>query len=249
MKKVGSKLNRILSNLIYTPMKWVLTKRRYSKQVDSIRFVLENSLTYLDKAALLDLFLAVKSAEQLSGKGAIIEAGCALGGSAIVIASAKDKSRIFQIYDTFGLIPPPSANDENDSLDRYDEIISGSAQGIEGNTYYGYVHDLQSQVKHNFQRAGLPVNDNQIELISGLFEDKLQPDEPVILAHLDCDWYDSVLVCLERIVPNLVSGGILVIDDYDHWAGCRKAVDYYFSDKMSSFEFIHNSRLHIRKRL
>jgi len=28
----------------------------------------------------------------------------------------------------------------------------------------------------------------------------------------------------------LVPGGICIIDDYGHWAGCRKAVDEYFAD-------------------
>ena len=249
MNRIGFKLKRIFSKHIYTPMKWMLTKNRYPEQIESISFVLNNSLTYLDKTALLDLFLAVKSVEQLSGKGTIIEAGCALGGSAIVIASAKNKTRTFQIFDTFGLIPPPSDNDENDSIKRYDDIISGNAQGIKGNTYYGYLKDLKAQVELNFEQAGLSVSENQIELIQGLFEDKLWINQPVILAHIDCDWYNSVLICLERIVPNLLIGGLLVIDDYYHWAGCRKAVDYYFLDKMSSFEFIHNSRLQIRKRL
>lgn len=247
MKRVGLKLKRIFYKLINTPMKLMSTKIRYPEQIGSISFVLNHSLTYLDKAALLDLFLAVKSVEHLSEKGTIIEAGCALGGSAIVIASAKSKTRTFQIFDTFGLIPPPSDNDENDSIDRYDEIISGNAHGIEGNKYYGYLQDLQTQIELNFEKAGLPISENRIELIRGLFEDKLWVNQPVMLAHLDCDWYNSVLVCLERIVPNLVIGGVLVIDDYYHWAGCRKAVDYYFLDKMSSFEFVHNGRLQIRK--
>ena len=34
--------------------------------------------------------------------------------------------------------------------------------------------------------------------------------EPVALAHLDCDWYASVLTCLENIVPRLAPGGVLV---------------------------------------
>ena len=249
MEKTYTRIKTIFNKALVTPIRWVSLKKRYPGQIEAIDFVLRNSLTYLEKGALLDLFLAVESVADKPGNGIIIEAGCALGGSAIVIASAKSKTRTFQIFDTFGLIPPPSGNDENDSIDRYDDIISGNAQGIAGNTYYGYFKDLKTQVELNFEQAGLSISENHIELIQGLFEDKLWINRPVILAHLDCDWYNSVLVCLERIVPNLVAGGILVVDDYYHWAGCRKAVDYYFSDKMSSFEFIHNSRLHVRKRL
>jgi hypothetical protein len=33
---------------------------------------------------------------------------------------------------------------------------------------------------------------------------------------------------LRYLYPLLVSGGVLVIDDYGHWQGARKAVDEYF---------------------
>jgi hypothetical protein len=29
----------------------------------------------------------------------------------------------------------------------------------------------------------------------------LKPVEPVAHAHIDCDWHDSVMVCLERVGP------------------------------------------------
>ena len=58
--------------------------------------------------------------------------------------------------------------------------------------------------------------------------------------------YASVHLCLERIVPHLIPGGILVIDDYYRWSGCRDAIDDYFRDK-TGFVFEKRSRLHIRK--
>jgi O-methyltransferase len=36
-----------------------------------------------------------------------------------------------------------------------------------------------------------------------------------------------------------------VIDDYDRWSGCRKAVDEYFANKHDGYSFIRRSRLHI----
>ena len=73
-------------------------------------------------------------------------------------------------------------------------------------------------------------------------------DEPVALAHIDGDWYNSVKVCLDRIAPRLVPGGVLVIDDYDAWSGCRKAVDEWFAGKDDRFEFVRRERLHIERR-
>ncbi len=89
--------------------------------------------------------------------------------------------------------------------------------------------------------------DINVHLIKGLFEDTLICKQPVALAHIDCDWYDSVMVCLERIVPMLTPGGVLVIDDYEHWSGCREAVEEYFKDKKEQFSFVKKSRLHIIK--
>ena len=42
--------------------------------------------------------------------------------------------------------------------------------------------------------------------------------------------YESTKVCLEYLFPKLVSGGILIIDD---WAltGCKLACDEYFTSK------------------
>lgn len=61
---------------------------------------------------------------------------------------------------------------------------------------------------------------NNIRLIRGLFQDTLQVDEPVSLAHIDVDWYEPVYVSLERIEPWVQVEGTLVVDDYLDWFGC-----------------------------
>ena len=50
------------------------------------------------------------------------------------------------------------------------------------------------------------------------------------LARLDTDWYASTRHELEHLFPRLTRRGILIIDDYGHWQGARKAVDNYFHD-------------------
>src|ERR1700677_1042515 len=44
------------------------------------------------------------------------------------------------------------------------------------------------------------------------------------------DWYESTLQELKYLYPNhpnLNYGGVLIIDDYGYWHGCRKAVAEY----------------------
>ena len=213
-----------------------------------VRAVRADSLTYLEHAALLDLYDAVRDIEKHRRDGILIEAGCALGGSAIVIASAKSPAREFHVYDVFGMIPPPSTHDDQDVQDRYAVISSGRSKGLNGNRYYGYEDNLLDKVGSNFHRHGVPVDTNNVHLVRGLFQDTLRVAGPVALAHIDGDWYESVMTCLQRIEPHLIEKGVLVIDDYDDWSGCRKAVDEYFSDKRDRYEFIRKARVHILRR-
>lgn len=203
-------------------------------------------LTYLDYDAMADIRDAVKEVEDKNIPGVLMEAGCALGGSAILMAKTKKPGRELQVFDVFGMIPPPGEKDDADVHERYETISSGKSRGIAGDTYYGYESDLKDKVAANFTSHGVPVESHDVALVQGLFEDTLKPKGAVALAHIDCDWYDSVWTCLERIVPQLSPGGRLIIDDYEAWSGCRKAVDDYFREK-DGFRQETHARLHIIK--
>ena len=47
------------------------------------------------------------------------------------------------------------------------------------------------------------------------------------MLRLDTDWYESTRHELEHLMPLLQAGGVLIIDDYGHWQGARRAVDEY----------------------
>ncbi|MBI5033458.1 MAG: asparagine synthase [Chloroflexi bacterium] len=207
--------------------------------------VLKDHLTYLDASALADLYDCVSNLEKENRAGILIETGCALGGSALTITASKRITRPFYIYDVFGMIPPPSEFDGSDVHTRYNVIASGKSHGLGKRKYYGYEENLLEHVRETFESYGYPVEKHKVHLVKGLFQNTLSINEPVAFAHLDCDWYESVLLCLQRIEPHLVKSGTLVIDDYYHWSGCQKAVEYYFADKKSRFKFVKKSRLHI----
>jgi hypothetical protein len=201
-------------------------------------------LTYLRKNDLRELATIVADADANQLPGLIVEAGTARGGSAIVMAAAKAPARGMKVYDVFGMIPAPSEHDGPDVHRRYEKIAGGEAKGVGGDTYYGYRDDLYEEVKASFSRLGVPVDEHNVELVQGLFEDTIDLDEPVAFAHLDGDWYESTLTCLERIAPLIVPGGRIVLDDYDHWSGCRRAVDEYFADR-PGFRLEHKAKLHV----
>jgi Macrocin-O-methyltransferase (TylF) len=201
-------------------------------------------LTYLKPERLRELARAVRELEDGGVPGLIVEAGTARGGSAIVLAAAKARERPMKVYDVFGMIPPPGEHDGADVHERYEKIAAGAAKGVGGETYYGYRDDLYREVTESFSRLGVPVKDNNVELIRGLFEDTIELDEPVALAHLDGDWYESTMTCLTRIAPLLSPGGRIVLDDYSKWSGCRAAVDEYFAGR-DEFRFEHGAKLHV----
>ncbi|MCB7137182.1 TylF/MycF/NovP-related O-methyltransferase [Cellulosimicrobium marinum] len=212
--------------------------------VERIGAVIRENLSYLKGPQLAALARAALDAEAQEIPGLFIEAGTARGGSAIVLAAAKSPERRLAVYDVFGMIPPPSDADGEDVHRRYEKIASGGARGVGGETYYGYRDDLYGEVTESFARHGYPVGRSNVELVQGYFEDTIRLDEPVALAHLDGDWYESTRTCLERIVPHLVTGGRLVVDDYFAWSGCRTAVDEYFAGRAGFRRELHG-RLHI----
>lgn len=213
-----------------------------------IRKIRSKKISYLSPMALWNIGETVKKLEEDNVEGIFIETGCALGGSAILIAKYKNSTRVLRVYDVFGMIPPPTTEDGEDVINRYEVIKEGKSKGINGDNYYGYEKDLLNLVKQNFKDFGVDIEKENVELIQGLFEDKLVVNEKVAFAHLDGDWYSSTITCLERIVPNLSQNGILIIDDYNAWSGCRKAVDEYFDGKKEGFEFTMKAKkLHIKK--
>ena len=50
------------------------------------------------------------------------------------------------------------------------------------------------------------------------------------LARLDTDYYKSTRHELAVLYPQLAHGGVLIIDDYGHFSGVRRAVDEFFRD-------------------
>jgi len=185
-------------------------------------------LSYLSPAkfARLERILG----EALKTPGDVVEFGVALGGSAIVIAAkARAAGRRFAGFDVFAMIPPPTSDkDDEKSKARYEQIVSGKSAGIGGDVYYGYRSDLYEAVVESFGRHGVPTGPD-VQLVKGLFEDTWPSfkTDAIAFAHVDCDWYEPVRYCLEAVAEKLSPGGIIVLDDYNDYGGCRTATDEF----------------------
>ncbi|MET1028974.1 MAG: TylF/MycF/NovP-related O-methyltransferase [Dongiaceae bacterium] len=209
---------------------------------DLIAKIRSRKLTYLSEKKLACLAEVCRTLEAKQLNGSFIEAGCALGGSAILIASLKSKNRILNVYDVFGLIPSPTEDDTSDVHERYKAIVEGKSEGIGGDRYYGYEENLLDKVKNNFSDFGIDVGVQNVGLIKGLLQDTMHIDGDVAFAHIDVDWYDPVKTSIERIFPRLVVGGSIIFDDYYDWGGCRKAVDEYLRTIVGKVEIDDSAR-------
>lgn len=189
--------------------------------------VIRRKLTYLSIGRLKKIVRVCKQIKKVGMDGMIIEAGCALGGSSILISKFKPKDTPLHVYDVFGMIPEPTTKDSQAEHKRYEKIKSGKSEGIRGDTYYGYENDLYKKVVNNFISSNVNLDENNVHLIQGLLQDTMKLEDPVAFAHIDVDWFDPVYTSLERIFPRLVSKGCIILDDYFDWESCRRATDQY----------------------
>jgi O-methyltransferase len=223
------------------PRWWLRVARRFQHTTTTLdlsataRAVRRQRLTYLSPQRLKRLEAVLCAVLEERTPGDVLEFGVALGGSGIVLASrARRYARAFHGFDVFGMIPAPTSDkDDAGSRRRYEVIASGQSQGIAGDIYYGYRQNLLEEVRASFARHGVPVDGKRIVLHKGLFQETWSDYQgrAVAFAHIDCDWYDPVKFCLERVAERLSPGGIIILDDFHDYGGCRNATTEFVSNR------------------
>ena len=165
--------------------------------------------------------------------GAIVECGVWRGGSIMAamigLIEAGDTTREIYLYDTFEGMPPPSEEDVMFNGTKAEALLRKEAKQEDVGNCWCYA-SLATVQKH-VMRTGYP--ETKTHFIKGKVEDTLPTTAPdkIALLRLDTDWYESTKHELEHLYPRLVDKGVLIIDDYGHWNGARRAVDEYFSSQ------------------
>jgi O-methyltransferase len=163
--------------------------------------------------------------------GDFVECGVWRGGSsmaaALTLEEQGDEARHLYLYDTFEGMSAPTAEDV--ALDG--APASGTFEELRlGDDSSDWCRASLDDVRANLASTGYPAD--RFHYVQGKVEDTLpaaMPPGPIALLRLDTDWYESTRHELEHLYPRLSRGGVLIIDDYGHWAGARKAVDEYFA--------------------
>jgi O-methyltransferase len=165
-------------------------------------------------------------------EGDVVECGVWRGGSSMMAALAlrgSEQDRRMWLYDTFEGMPPPSDRDVDYTGASAASTLNEDERvpGVSNNWAWATLDDVES----NMAATGYPAE--LLHYVPGKVEETIpgQAPERIALLRLDTDWYDSTRHELEHLYPRLVSGGVLIIDDYGHWEGARGAVDEYFEGR------------------
>ena len=162
--------------------------------------------------------------------GDFAECGVWKGGSCMLFAYSLQYFGINSIkiymYDTYRGMTEP---DENDCIASTGENIYDRWVKSRDNKGMNMWASPLDEVKANMMSTGYP--ENSVVFVEGDVIETLKNTLPdtVSLLRLDTDWYESTKAELEHLYPLLSSGGTLIIDDYGHFTGSKKAVDEYFS--------------------
>jgi len=165
-------------------------------------------ISLVDRPGLSKLNELAIQTKKSKVEGVIVECGVYRGGSALLLSNA---DRPMFLIDSFEKMPAP---DTKHDLDWDAEIFWNTENNV------------------NFTRNLLDAHGvkNYSIIIS-----KLEDSAPILtfkkgiaLLHLDVDLYQSYMTCLINLYPQVNKGGIIIVDDYGSYTGCRSALKDYF---------------------
>ncbi|NTW49232.1 MAG: macrocin O-methyltransferase [Chlorobiales bacterium] len=177
------------------------------------------------------VFSLVKAVEYVVSQnipGEIVECGVWKGGSMMAVAKTlirlKQTGKRLYLFDTFEGMPPAEDVDRNFRGENASRLMDAQDQA----SWIWAIAQID-EVKKNMASTGYPPD--KITYIKGKVEETIpgQAPEKIAILRLDTDWYESTKHELEYLYPRLSPGGVLIIDDYGHWAGAKKAVDEYIA--------------------
>lgn len=200
----------------------------HADTVETIISVRHYTMTSTER--LHGLCEAVRYISETGIEGDIVECGVWRGGSMMAIAkmlqNMGDTSRHLHLFDTFEGMSEPTAADI--ALDGQSASQQLANEDKNDGTSVWCVASL-SDVQTHMSQTHYPSN--RVHYHVGKVEETIPHEAPqkIALLRLDTDWFESTAHEMEHLFPRLADGGVLILDDYGHWQGARRAVDDYFA--------------------
>ncbi len=179
--------------------------RGYTMQTISRAYQMHDHIQQLTKAGV---------------KGAIVETGCWKGGLGAYMALSAGPARQTWLFDSFEGLPEMTQKDA--------EIVT--AKGLEYNKKTGYIAVSEQNVRDISAKLGVTPH-----IVKGWFKDSLPKYRkeigPIAVLRLDGDAYSSTMEALDALYDSVVPEGVVVIDDYYDFKGCREAIYDFFNKR------------------
>jgi hypothetical protein len=180
---------------------------------------------------LISLYDQVTYLERYGIQGALVECGVWRGGASAMMAFANLKRgptrRHLHLFDSFEGMPEPTI--AQDGV----EVLSWAGTTGDGSLKSTGVNVADPDTVHHLIVSTVGYPDEFVHIHRGWFQETLpgarEEVGPIALLRLDGDWYDSTMVTFQNLYDRVVPGGVVVIDDYGHFAGCRKATDEFLA--------------------
>ena len=232
MKLIKGIINKAIDGLGYELRKKNAPEVLYPEFSEFERIYTEcRPYTMTSQERMFALYKSVEYIIKNDIPGDFVECGVWRGGCPMIITKTLlmhgITDRKIWLFDTFeGMSQPTVADKDMNNLSAEEQMQ------IEAIRCYASLED----VKSNMIQTGYP--EQNIQYIKGKVEDTLSNQSFIkqcALLRLDTDWYESTLIELKELFPTLVKNGIMIIDDYGHWQGCKKAVDEYLKENNLSF--------------
>lgn len=207
-------------------------------EVNLILNILKEKVSMASIERLSATLLAAKYISVNNISGAYIECGVWRGGNSIIASYVFEKyndQRKCYLFDTYSGMTKPTQDDYSIATmvaasEKYNENI--------GDGVNNWCLASLEDVKSNFRKYS--ISTRNIEFIKGDVMNTIDshPIDNIAFLRLDTDWYESTKKELESFYSKINRGGVLMIDDYGHWAGSKKAVDEFF-DKLGYRPLMH----------
>ena len=197
---------------------------------NAVRVVKDHTMTTFQRLA--SLWLQVRYLDRYSVMGSMVECGVWKGGAAGLMALAHLQShrpplRDLHLFDSWEGLPEPGADVDGAVAKAY---ANGNASSRL--TSIGQCVSSREDVAELFERK-IAYPRELVHYYKGWFQDTVarSADEvgDIALLRLDGDWYESTRLCIEEFYPRVRKYGVVIIDDYGYWEGCRRAVDEYIA--------------------
>jgi hypothetical protein len=209
------------------------------------KIIFENSMLTEIKMANIKQVIEYVVSNKI--EGCYVECGVWKGGSAAFAAHIliENNHKVnLHLFDAFDDICEPDAEIDGPRAIRDVgglQNATGRLQPVTG-IYQAMGGAGNETMVHNLIANEVGYPSESIKLHKGWFQDTLPPlkndFEKIAILRLDGDWYASTKVCLDNLYQHVVKGGIIIIDDYGCYEGCKKAVDEFLEKNRLLF-FLH----------